>query len=60
MYDQNQFNNGQFNQESGAYHYSFVPLQDEPQTNPTSEPVPPQPPRKKVSLPEFCPAVRAL
>ena len=47
MYDQNQFNNGQFNQDSGAYHYSFVPLQDEPQTNPTSEPVPPQPPRKK-------------
>ena len=47
MYDQNQFNNGQFNQESGAYHYSFVPLPDEPQTNPTSEPVPPQPPRKK-------------
>ena len=50
MYDQNQFSNGQLNQESGAYHYSFVPPQSEPQANPTPDPVPPQPPKKKKSF----------
>ena len=43
MDDQNQFRNGGFDQESGTYHYSYIP-----QYNPAPS-APEEPPRQKKS-----------
>ena len=42
MYDQNQFPNGGFDQESGTYHYSYIPQY-------SHVPTPPEEPKKKKS-----------